>query len=626
MKKRILFLLGFVIANTLQAQLYIPSGETLQVTGIESLYSNEPVVNAGMLTLGTGTLEIAGAYTNTGSVNLSTSTIKLSGSAAQSISFGSADTAKKIALNKSGNTATVTAGSLQISDFVQSDQGTLDATGRITLKSTATKTAIVETSTGGAINNVVVERYIPARRAFRLVSSPVTTTTSIRENWQENGFNTSNLGTQITGTGGSTNGFDTTATNNPSMFTFTNNTSAWVAVSNTNSTLAAGNAYRLMIRGDRSIDLTQNAPTATNTTLRTTGSLYIGSKTITDLNPNANGYSLIGNPYQSPVNIKTVLDNATNLNATYYYVWDPKMATRGAYVTGILSNGTNNVGGSQVNQYLQPGQACFVMTNIAAAASMHFEETYKYTTSTNEAVFRQASSAQEKIQLTLYDSATMALQEPALDGLLVLFDANETNDVNGNDAGKFTNLDETMATLNGTKSLSVESRNLPIATDVILLIMNQYRVSNYTMVIKGTNNNSLPCYLYDSLLQNYTTIPYNGTVPYSFSIDASNVLSSASNRFQLVFANSSLGTDNPNTMLFTLYPNPSNGNFTLTLSDYDQNALLTVYNNLGQVVFTEQLLQAGLHQIYTANRLSSGVYYAKITQGNKSSTKKIIIQ
>ena len=626
MKKRILFLLVFVVANTLQAQLSIPAGETLQVTGTETLYTNEPILNAGTLTLGTGTLEIGGAYTNTGSVNLSTATLKLSGNAAQNISFGSADTAKKIALNKTSNTATVTAGSLSITDFVQSVQGTLNADGKITLKSTATKSAIVEPSTGGTVNNLVVERYIPARRAFRFVSSPVTTTTSIRANWQENGVNANNLGTHITGTGGSTNGFDATATDNASMFTFTNSTSAWAAVTNTNGVLTAGNAYRLMIRGDRTIDLTQNAPTATNTTLRTKGSLYIGSKTITDLNQNINCYSLIGNPYQSPVNMKTVLDNATNLNATYYYVWDPKMANRGAYVTGILASGTNNLSGSQVNQYLQPGQACFVMTNSTATTSMHFEETYKYTASSNEGVFRQASSAQEKIQLTLYDSATMALQGAALDGLLVFFDANETNNLDGNDAGKFNNLDETMATLNGTKSLSIESRHLPLVTDVIPLTMTQYRVSNYTLVMEGTNNSSLPCYLYDSLLQTYTVLPYNGSISYSFSVDASNSLSGASNRFQLVFANPNLGTDNPNNINFTLNPNPSNGNFTIALPEYLEDTLLTVYNNLGQVVFTEQLSQAGLHQISAANRLTSGVYYVKITQDNKSLTKKILIQ
>ncbi|CAN1506215.1 Secretion system C-terminal sorting domain [Flavobacteriaceae bacterium] len=626
MKKRILFLLVFVVANTLQAQLSIPVGETLQVTGTESLYSNEPIVNAGTLTLGTGILEIGGAYTNTGSVNLSTATLKLSGNASQSISFGSVDTAKKIELNKSANTATVTAGALSITDFVQSVQGTLNADGKITLKSTATKTAIVEFSTGGAINNLVVERFIPARRAFRFVSSPVTTSTSIKANWQENGANTANLGTHITGTGGISNGFDATATDNASMFTFTNSTSAWVAVTNTNGLLTAGNAYRLMIRGDRTIDLTQNAPTATNTTLRTKGSLFIGSKTITDLNQNTDGYSLIGNPYQSPVNMKTVLDNATNLNATYYYVWDPKMATRGAYVTGTLASGANNVSGSQINQYLQPGQACFVKTNTTATTSMHFEEAYKYTTTTNEGVFRLASSAQEKIQLTLYNSASMALQGAALDGLLVFFDANENNTLDGNDAGKFSNLDETMATLNGTKSLSIESRNLPIATEVIQLTMTQYRVSNYTLVMEGTNNSSLPCYLYDSLLQTYTAIPYNGSISYSFSVDASNALSSASNRFQLVFANPNLGMDNPNNILFTLSPNPSNGNFTIALPEYMQDALLTVYNNLGQVVFTEQLLQAGLHQISAANRLSSGVYYVKVTQDNKSLTKKILIK
>jgi cystathionine beta-lyase/cystathionine gamma-synthase len=37
--------------------------------------------------------------------------------------------------------------------------------------------------------NVTVERFIPARRSFRFLSSPVTTTTSIRANWMEGAVN-----------------------------------------------------------------------------------------------------------------------------------------------------------------------------------------------------------------------------------------------------------------------------------------------------------------------------------------------------------------------------------------------------------------------------------------------------
>jgi hypothetical protein len=604
---------------------YVAANEVISVTNSEELYISDNIENAGVLNLGTGTLIAAGNYSNTGTINLSSATLQFAGNANQTISFGSNDTAKKLALNKLANTATLIAGNLSITDFVQATQGTLNAAGKITLKSNASKSAIVVPSTGGAIDNLVVERYIPARRAYRLVSSPVTTTTSIRANWQENGNDTAGWGTDITGTGGATNGFDATATNNASLFSFNNSSPAWVAATSTNVSLAAGDAYRLMVRGDRTVDLTLNAPPATNTTLRTTGSLYIGSKTISNLNAAANGYSLVGNPYQCPVNMKSVLDNASNINNSYYYVWDPKVATRGAYVSVLLSNGTNNVSGSMANQYLQPSQACFVKTTAAGSASIQFQESNKYTVATNENVFRSATDAQESIRLTLYDSATQAIQGPALDGLLILFDTNETNDVDGNDAGKFTNLDETLAAVNSTKSLSIENRSLPQSTDVIPLKITQYRVSNYNLVLEGTNNTSSACYLYDALLQSYTQIPTNGNNTYSFGVDATNAASIATDRFQLVFNNPNLSTAEPTKALFSLYPNPANNQFTVAFSVYLQEATLSVYTNLGQLIYNEALTKSGIHTIPIAANWSQGIYWVKVSQNGISTTQKLLI-
>jgi hypothetical protein len=323
--------------------------------------------------------------------------------------------------------------------------------------------------------------------------------------------------------------------------------------------------------------------------------------------------------------MKSVLDNASNVNNSYYYVWDPKVATRGAYVSVLLSNGTNNVSGSMANQYLQPNQSCFVKTTAAGSASIQFQESNKYTVVTNENVFRQATDAQESIRLTLYDSATQALQAPALDGLLILFDANETNVVDGNDAGKFTNLDETLAVVNSTKSLSIENRNLPQSTDVIPLKITQYRVSNYNLVLEGNNNTSLACYLYDALLQSYTQIPTNGNITYSFGLDATNAASTATDRFQLVFNNPNLSTAEPTKALFSLYPNPANNQFTVALPVYLQEATLRVYNNLGQLIYNEALTKAGIHTIPIAANWSPGIYLVKVSQKGISTTQKLLI-
>ena len=623
--KKLIIILVLLFCHLAIAQLNVPSNESIIITGTESFYSNEALVNDGVITMGTGTLELGSDYSNNGTTTLTNATLKLSGSAAQSLTFGATDSAKKIDLNKSAGIATVSNGTLSITDYLISNQGTLNGAGKITLKSNATKTAIVETSLGGAVQNIIVERYIPGWRAYRFISSPVTTATSIKANWQENGVNTPNLGTHITGAGGATNGFDATATNNPSMYTFNNSTAGWSAVTSTNGTLNAGNPYRLMVRGDRTIDLTNNAPTATNTTLRATGNLYIGTKTITSLNTNANGYSFIGNPYQSPVDMQQVVANATNINASFYYVWDPTVATRGAYVTGILSSNTNNFLDSSVNNYLQPSQACFVKTNANGSASLSFTEEYKYTSSTNEAIFRSENTISSSIRLTLYDSNALSLQQPALDGVLIFFDANNSNDVDGNDAGKFTNLDETFSTVNGVKSLSVESRALALQSDNIPLKISQYRGTNYTLIATGNNMSGETAYLHDTFLQTYTEISQNSTINYSFSIDSANA-SAATNRFEIVFYNPTLSLTTNEVLDFTLYPNPSNGSFNIVIPNTDSSTKMEVFNTLGQNVFISNLNHSGLNFIDTGKILTSGIYYVKISQARKDVIKKLIIE
>ena len=380
-----LFLMFVLLSGGLFAQFKIANGTQLSVSNGSFLYANEAIVNEGTLTLNSGKLVVANNFNNaSGTLSAANATLEVVGGATQSLTFGSNDLVKRVELNKSANTATVAAGKLTITDGFKSVAGTLDAAEKIILQSTSTKTAVVEQSTAGTVNNMVVERYIPAKRAYRLLSSPVTSTTSIKYNWQENQNNTSPLfannsntasgfGTHIAGSTSGANGFDATQSGNASLFLFDNSSQTWGAISNTDTnTLTAGGAYRLMVRGDRSIDMNTNTPSPTATTLRSRGTLKIGSHTVSGLNTTADAYNIIGNPYQSPVDIAGVLTASTNVKTTHYYVWDPKVGGtngRGAFVTYTFLNNSNNVSGSLVNQYLQPMQACFVNTLANDACS-----------------------------------------------------------------------------------------------------------------------------------------------------------------------------------------------------------------------------------------------------------------
>lgn len=643
---KIKLLLFFVLASSTYcfAQLKVYSGNEIYISGSENLYSAEDIVNDGTITLGTGKLFVGGNISNNATLTLASGTLNVTGSkATQTFNFGTADVTKRLELNKSAGTATVNTGSLVITDGLLATQGTIDGGGKLIMRSTATKTAIVEQSTGGTVNNIVVERYIPAKRAFRLLSSPVTTSTTIKYNWQENQNNTATpyannsntapgYGTHIAGSLTGANGFDATQSGAASLFVFNNTSQAWSAISNTNTnTLTAGEPYRLMVRGSRSVDLNSNTATPSITTLRTTGTLKIGAYTNGTLSQVLGGYSFVGNPYQAPVNMSGVLTSSTNLNSSFYYVWDPKVGGtngRGAYVTYTFTGNTNNVSGSAVDQYLQPMQSCFVKTVANGMASITFNETNKYTTATNENVYRTDSSQTNNnlasLRLTLYESSAFNLQQTPADGALLFFDAANSNSVDVNDAEKMTNLDENMSVFTENTKLSIASFQYPQSATIYPLNMTQYRYSNYTLVAKLDNYNGLMPYIHDKFTQTYTEV--NPTVNYNFSVDAANAASVASDRFEMVYTTVALNTPDFTIDSVVLFPNPSSSNyFNLQLPLGSTNYNVKVYNTLGQLVAVE-LNETGTNTVNckVAASLSAGIYQVVITKDATNVVKKWI--
>jgi len=209
-------------------------------------------------------------------------------------------------LLKGGGLKTVTTGTFTIAAtadsvvidpsvvFKVSSAATANFNNRpVIVHSSASATGMIGEITAGSsallnATNVTVERFIPGRRAFRFLSSPVTTTSSIKSNWMEgqsnpppaysvNNNNTPGYGTHITGSSDPANGFDATSTNNPSLSTFNKTTQAWQPVSTTSGTLTAGVGYRLLVRGSRSVDLSNNAPASSNTILRVNGAIKVGT-------------------------------------------------------------------------------------------------------------------------------------------------------------------------------------------------------------------------------------------------------------------------------------------------------------------------------------------------------------
>lgn len=392
--------------------------------------------------------------------------------------------------------------------------------------------------------NVTVERFIPARRAFRFLSPSVTTTGSIKDNWMEGTVNPNtttrvNLypgyGTNITGRNPSSNGFDPTITNNPSLFTFNSTTQKWDSVPNTNGSLLAGSAYSLMVRGDRSIDMSTNTPEPTNTILRTKGALFTGTFSPA-VSPIEGYYSFIGNPYIAAVNWNALTRQDIS---TTYYAWDPNLNERGAYATynGYYNQTVPPI--SKVDQNIQPGQAFFVRTTKANPQSPNpvnpiliFKEANK--TSINRAVFRPVSIV-PKLSIQLLSNPGGGSENTA-DAVVAFFDDEFTSAISNEDSYKFTNLDENLAINRNETALSIEGRPAITSNDTIALKMWNLGQKPYYLKLEAANfTSSTTAFLKDAYLHQETPVDLSSVTLQPFTIDMAAPASYASERFSIVF-------------------------------------------------------------------------------------------
>lgn len=608
----------------------VTSAQYPEIANANGFARNVTIASGSSLTVsGGGNLSIAGAVTNSGTFTAANGGLTFNGSAAQTLDATSLAGAALRNLTISNNAGVTLNNTLYLSGIFRPQAGAFNTNNSLYLTSGPATTAMVDQVTGSVVGSVTVERFIPARRAFRFLTSSVNAGT-IRTNWQENGAEVSGYGTDITGTSPITNGFDPTNSNNASMFNYDNlntgTSSSWNAVTNTNNTnLVAGHPYRIMVRGDRTVDLSDNEATPSDTRIRTVGNLVTGSVVVNNLNPVDGKASFVGNPYQAPVNMQTVLAGANRINPNFYTVWDPTVNTRGAFVIVDVVNNSNNFGGSSADRYLQPGQAFFV-TTVAGVndPSLTFAETSKYVSTATTPIWRAQEDLTSRIRMTLFEAGALAESRPAADGFVIEFSDEFSNDMDLRDARKSTNQDENAGMVLGNTIVGFQSRQLPVASDVIELSHTQYRFSEYVYRADVSNMSGPSAYLHDKFNGSFTLLESDAVTDVAFTVDASNPESVAANRFEIVFQSEMSVEDNHNAG-FAVYPNPVVGQrfFVNVPQTADYKVVLT--NMLGQQVGTNVKAQGNQLEVSAQTTLAAGIYTVTISDGATTATQKIIV-
>jgi hypothetical protein len=519
------------IAGTLDvknAQVTITAGTTLTAGSIIRSGTTGTLLGSSTSSLTVGSSSVSGnstLYFNSGSQLLQNLTIATGGN----VTLGSA----------LGITAGSTPGILTVNSGA-----VFNTSDSLTINSDANGTAMVGSSSGTITGKATVQRFIPAHRAWRFLTAPVTNSNTIYNAWQNKGVYTVGQGTMITMPAPVSNGLDAGVNSNYSMLAFNPATQGFVNVCNTQTNISPGTngsadnaAYMIFVRGDRNPATVANPnfgslPTHT-TVLSCFGNLQTQAQVFAAQSV-AGKYAVVGNPYASPVDFNNVtLNNVIRR----FYTWDPTLNTVGGFVVlddvdddGIYDK---SVSGSAQTQIIQSGQAIFIQTYSNGPASITFNESSK-STSNNNLVFRPAGVG-NKLSATLYllnaDSSTILA-----DGAYAQFDQSFSDSVTLMDAPKLSNVNENLSFVKRGVKLSIERRSILNASDTLFFNLSNVTQRKYRINLQGENivQPGQAAFLEDNYSGIQTPVNLNGNSIVDFTVDT-NVASTAPNRFQIVF-------------------------------------------------------------------------------------------
>jgi len=532
----------------------------------------------GKLTIdATGILSIGGDVISTGTFNAMAGGLVFNGADSQTVQGTIVVNNLTIANTSMGHTAGVT---LYAGDYVKVYGtytplgGVLNANGRLVLASNANGTANVANSGGKkdyVTGKVTVERYIPntiilpgsstptPRRAWRLLTAPLSHTGSIFNNWQNGGVKDDSTGAELfSPVGGGKNGNGLTHAGVASAIKFylplVDN---WQDLTSTNGiddglsyddSTAANNAFGVFITGPYGSNHITSGAQAT--TLRATGLLQTGDQGFGYGGVDSGKYLLIGNPYAAAIDFATIQkDNVANT----VWLWDPQRAgtSLGGYVSYSWDEGTMSydidvlAADTKQTTVIQSGQAFFVQSiKNSSIVGVTIRESDKVGNdkNTNDVFFIPTGNTAQQLRIILNRNGE------SVDGILVKLGDNYSNTIS-DDAGKLFNYDENLSIKRDADNyLGIERMPLPKDNDSLWLdVWNIKAKTNYSFTIQPQNIPAkLKAYLLDRFLNTKTPVDLtvNSNIAYTTTTDKA---SYAEDRFVIVFANAgalaSTGTD-----------------------------------------------------------------------------------
>ena len=457
------------------------------------------------------------------------------------------------------------------------------------------------------IGKISVQKFIPARRAFRFLSTPVNTDNGLSNAWQQQ--------THITGNGP---GFDSTASKNASIFTLHAQSQNWQPFTNTlTQDLMQGAGYRILIRGNRNINLYSNNAIPNACVLNATGFHQTGDKTYTSssnpsISDSIGGISLLGNPFPSAINWNLVSKN--QISSTYY-TWRAQGGSnnKGAYVSYNAIGQSSSDG--NVNAIISSG-AAFMIKTTGSNPSITIKESDKTAANEGSLILGKNTLANMRIKLYEHDSILT-------DAVFICTHADAKPLIDAYDSEKWMNPGTSLYSvdsLNNTYSImAISQTQIP---NTIPLKLTHTEIKSYQFKIHTNNIFKKYWRLIDQYLGK--EILLDTFTQYEFDISQDKA-SMDENRFLLSKA---IGLNNKvaHTILpsFTIYPNPSNGLFQLSTSQYQNQSINFVISNVqGQILLEGELPDT---KKIDCSGIGSGLFILSLQTDKHALSYKIMIE
>lgn len=663
---------------SIEDNVIIPMTERSPEVSRSIAQASDLIIQSGatLLVGSNATIQISGSITNDGTLNVVDASVELNGSATQTIADGLfySNKVKNLTINNN----VILAGTDTITGRLSVGSGkTFTTNDNLVLKSDENGTACIlplpTDVSGNALATisgfVTIQRYIPARKAWRFLGVPIKAATAptINAILQEGASYSSSFapnptpGYGILVAGGSTqNGFDPSPTNFSTMKYYNNATNTFVglpAVPGTMTSIATYPAYMVYIRGDRSVDFMQGTNAAiTSTTIQYRGEVITGKQTVT---VNATNFTPLSNPYASAVDFGALQKNNVR-NA--FYAWDPKLAGLnglGGYATVSWNSGTNTydvtTNASGITRYIPSGEAVFVQSlNGTSTGAITFREAYKTTNGVDSLFGRPAVSTGIALRANLYEIHTDGTTS-LLDGTLTTFHKVHSNLIDMDDVNKIYGSSESIAFRRDGVVLAIERRKNIVNNDTCFLNLSLLKRLTYRMEIVAENftGSGLVAVVKDNYSGTINNLPVNldGTTYFDFVVNT-DAGSYAADRFKIVFAKNIVKTPASETAAKNtasqqvpaekikavenqtnaiVFPNPVTSNeINVSMNNAEAGVYtLKLFNITGQLISSKQINYTTKGQVMKMkidNGFAPGKYDLKIEGQGKSMVSSLIKQ